>query len=154
MARSDALIEEHLIRGPSRRWAGRAEPPGMGASWGHPSDYLAAPSGVRGAVLAGTCGEQLQGRRTATPGDAGSVPQQLPPLCRLPSSPRLCEDPWLDPTGHLRQRSPLVSLLGHRGGGAGRGGPGGLRTAHALPGPPAPGWLAEPSHCGDEPQRI
>lgn len=66
MACSNALIEEHLIKGPLRRWAGRGKPPGMGASRGHPRDYLAEPSGVRGTVLAGTCREQLQERRTAT----------------------------------------------------------------------------------------
>lgn len=59
--------------------------------------------------MAGTCREQLQERRTAARGDSGtSCPYSVtphPPSC-------LCEDPWLNPTEHLRQRSPLVSLGG------------------------------------------
>lgn len=93
--------------------------------------------------MAGTCREQLQERRTAARGDSGtSCPRSVtphPPSC-------LCEDPWLNPTAHLRQRSPLVSLGGpERGRGAGRGGHGGADGKLPLHRPRAPtGLLSRP----------
>lgn len=67
---------------------------------------------------------------------------------------RLCEDPRLNPTEHLRQGSLSVSLLGHRAGWSRQGWTwrGRWQTPFALPLPP--GWLAEMSHFGDEPQCI
>lgn len=100
--------------------------------------------------MAGTCREQLQERRTAARGDSGtSCPYSVsphPPSC-------LCEDPWLNPTAHLRQRSPLVSLGGpERGGGSRQGWTWRGRWQTPSASPPRPDRLAEPPRFGDEPR--